>query len=161
MRDVCDDSRPARRGQRDVALLRAEDVLRSNGRLMSAFDAIKAVRYGPEWSDGHVSAPQTNILRDVAKNRLPGVSWVVPDQPDSDHPGESVDDGPPWVATIVNAIGESAYWKSTAIIIVWDDWGGLYDNLEPPQPVRRPRLPRPRPDRFGIRQAGLYFEHAI
>ncbi|MBV8498941.1 MAG: hypothetical protein JO003_06805, partial [Candidatus Eremiobacteraeota bacterium] len=39
--------------------------------------------------------------------------------------------GPSWVASIVNAIGQSAYWDSTAIVIVWDDWGGLYDNLPP------------------------------
>jgi phospholipase C len=37
------------------------------------------------------------------------------------------------VASVVNAIGESSYWESTAIVVVWDDWGGLYDNLNPPQ----------------------------
>jgi phospholipase C len=34
---------------------------------------------------------------------------------------------------VVNAIGESSYWNSTAIVIVWDDWGGLYDNIAPAQ----------------------------
>jgi len=105
----------------------------ANGRLMSAFDAIKLVRDGPEWTDGHISTPQTNIFGDISGGGLPAVSWVVPDQPDSDHPGESLDDGPQWVASIVNAIGESSYWNSTAIVVVWDDWGGLYDNLSPPQ----------------------------
>ncbi len=61
------------------------------------------------------------------------MSWVVPDAANSDHPGTKVqgkyvDDGPQWIATVVNAIGESSYWDSTAIIIVWDDWGGIYDN---------------------------------
>jgi phospholipase C len=37
------------------------------------------------------------------------------------------------VASVVNAIGESAYWTSTAIVVVWDDWGGYYDNVVPPQ----------------------------
>jgi phospholipase C len=36
------------------------------------------------------------------------------------------------VASVVNAIGESSYWPSTAIIIVWDDWGGFYDEEPPP-----------------------------
>ncbi len=103
------------------------------GKLMSAFDAIRAVRYGPQWKDGHISRPQTNIFKDVAKGTLPAVSWVIPEEPDSDHPGIKSDTGPSWVASIVNAIGESAYWDSTAIVIVWDDWGGLYDNLDPPQ----------------------------
>ena len=40
--------------------------------------------------------------------------------------------GPSWVASVVNAIGESSYWDSTAIVIVWDDWGGFYDHEPPP-----------------------------
>jgi phospholipase C len=31
----------------------------------------------------------------------------------------------------VNAIGNSAYWSDTAIIITWDDWGGWYDHVPP------------------------------
>ena len=104
-----------------------------NGRLFSAFDAIEAVRRGTEWTDGHISKPQTNIFGDLSGGNLQSVSWVVPDGADSDHPGEGADDGPQWIASIVNAVGESAYWKSTAVIIVWDDWGGLYDNANPPQ----------------------------
>jgi phospholipase C len=103
------------------------------GKLMSAFDAIKAVRYGPEWTDGHISTPQTNIFADISLNQLQQVSWLIPDEEDSDHPGTSSDSGPSWVGDVVNAIGQSPYWSSTAIIILWDDWGGLYDNLAPPQ----------------------------
>ncbi len=33
----------------------------------------------------------------------------------------------------MNAIGESPYWESTAIVVLWDDWGGFYDDAEPPQ----------------------------
>ncbi len=41
--------------------------------------------------------------------------------------------GPSWIASIVNAVGESPQWRSTAIVVVWDDWGGFYDNVPPPQ----------------------------
>ncbi|MGC1379422.1 MAG: alkaline phosphatase family protein [Candidatus Baltobacteraceae bacterium] len=102
------------------------------GKLLSAFDAIKAVRDGPEWST-NISSPQTNIFGDISSGQLANVSWVIPDESDSDHPGDSVDTGPSWVASIVNAVGESPYWNSTAIVIVWDDWGGLYDNVKPQQ----------------------------
>lgn len=37
------------------------------------------------------------------------------------------------MASVVNAIGKSSYWDSTAIIILWDDWGGFYDHVSPPQ----------------------------
>ncbi|HZY96871.1 MAG TPA: alkaline phosphatase family protein [Candidatus Cybelea sp.] len=100
----------------------------TNGRLFSAFDVIYPVRYGPEWTN-NVITPQTQIFNDITNGKFPAISWVIPDALSSDHPGEGKDYGPSWVASIVNAIGQSAYWNSTAIIIVWDDWGGLYDNL--------------------------------
>ncbi|HLY01130.1 MAG TPA: alkaline phosphatase family protein [Candidatus Cybelea sp.] len=102
------------------------------GALWNAFLVISSV-YGnkSEWSE-HISSPQTNILQDISNGKLPAMSWVIPDGPDSDHPGYKSDTGPAWVAGVVNAIGESSYWDSTAIIVVWDDWGGLYDPIRPP-----------------------------
>ena len=41
--------------------------------------------------------------------------------------------GPEWVSSVVNAIGSGPDWKSTAIFVVWDDWGGWYDHVAPPQ----------------------------
>ena len=38
------------------------------------------------------------------------------------------------MASIVNAVGQSSYWNSCAIVIVWDDWGGFYDPVAPPLP---------------------------
>jgi phospholipase C len=101
-----------------------------------------------------VSWPNTNIFCDVSGTtgtkvcptpnpsgtvELPGVSWVIPTGEESDHYNlnqnktQIVDTGPDWVSSVVNAIGESKYWNSTAIIIVWDDWGGFWDHLPPPQ----------------------------
>lgn len=101
----------------------------------SAFDAIAAVRRGPDWA-AHVlvAVPQTTVLTDPSRKRLPQVAWVTPDELDSDHTGTDSDTGPSWVAAVVNAIGKSDYWKSTAIVVVWDEWGGWYDNVTPPQP---------------------------
>jgi phospholipase C len=101
------------------------------GELFSAFDAIKAVRYGPDWKN--VVSPQTQVLADAEGGNLASVSWVVPDFLDSDHPSAGSDTGPSWVASVVNAIGQGPDWKSTAIVIVWDDWGGWYDHVKPPQ----------------------------
>jgi phospholipase C len=103
---------------------------KSYGMLLSAFDVVWAVRNGPEWKT-NIDTPQAAIFNDISSGNLPNVSWVIPDQDESDHPGTLSDTGPSWVASIVNAIGQSSYWDSTAIIIVWDDWGGLYDNMPP------------------------------
>jgi phospholipase C len=101
--------------------------------LWEPFEAIKYVRYGSDWHR-NIIAPQTIVLNDAAANGLASVSWVSPSKQDSDHPGaRNGPYGPVWVASIVNAIGESPYWRSTAIIVLWDDWGGWYDNMPPPQ----------------------------
>jgi phospholipase C len=99
---------------------------------LNAFDMIAAVRYGKEWGT-KVSMPDTNIFSDIEHGTLPAVSWLVPDEVDSDHPGAPHDYGPSWVAQVVNAVGKTSAWKNTAIIVVWDDWGGFYDNAVPPK----------------------------
>ncbi len=102
------------------------------GGLWNAFDAVKAVRYSREWST-NISTPETKIFSDISNRRLKQVSWLIPDFANSDHPGAGSDTGPSWVAQVVNALGKSSYWESTAIIVVWDDWGGWYDHVAPPQ----------------------------
>ena len=102
------------------------------GKIWSAFDAIAAVRNGPEWQT-NVVTPETTIFKDIAANALPAVSWIAPDAKNSDHPGHDVTGGPSWVAQVVNAIGGSPAWNSTAVIVIWDDWGGFYDHVAPPQ----------------------------
>ena len=99
--------------------------------ILSAFQAIRHIRYGPDWTNNVVS-PETSVLTDIANGHLAQVSWVVPAFNNSDHPG-APNQGPDWVASIVNAVGASQYWNSTAVVISWDDSGGWYDHVPPPQ----------------------------
>jgi phospholipase C len=101
------------------------------GAIWDGFDAINAVRNGPEWK-ANVITPPTRVLTDISSGNLAQMSWVTPDAVNSDHPGTRSKTGPSWVASIVNAIGQSPYWSSTAIVVVWDDWGGFYDHVPPP-----------------------------
>jgi hypothetical protein len=99
------------------------------------------------------------VLRDLGGGspeegcNLQQVSWVVPDGDWSDHPGAgSFDGGPSWVAAIVNAVGnytnfgqqlratpcadtingqQVPYWQDTVVLVLWDDWGGFYDDILP------------------------------
>jgi phospholipase C len=72
------------------------------------------------------------MLTDIANNQLATVSWIIPSGVNSDHAGSTATTGgPSWVASIVNAIGNSSYWSDTAILITWDDWGGWYDHVAP------------------------------
>jgi phospholipase C len=64
---------------------------------------------------------------------LPAVSWIVPSQPDGEHPPASVHQGQAYVTSLINAAMKSPDWDSTAIFVSWDDWGGFYDNVPPPR----------------------------
>ena len=98
----------------------------------SAYDAIRHIRYGVDWTRNVIS-PETRVLDDLAAGTLANVTWVIPDLMNSDHPDTGSTTGPQWVSSIVNEIGASPFWSSTAIVVLWDDWGGFYDHVAPPQ----------------------------
>jgi phospholipase C len=102
----------------------------SAGSLWTGPNAIQHLRFGPDW-DNNVVLNSKQVLTDIADGQLANVSWVIPSQQESDHAGGNQGLGPSWVASIVNAIGNSQYWDNTAIFITWDDWGGWYDHVAP------------------------------
>jgi phospholipase C len=99
---------------------------------MNALQAIRHVRFGQMWEK--VQPPEV-ILQDIQAGQLPAVSWLVPPegQP-NEHPGSgtNVCEGENWTVEYINAIMQSEYWPSTAIVVVWDDFGGFYDHVPPP-----------------------------
>ncbi|HLX26498.1 MAG TPA: alkaline phosphatase family protein [Candidatus Cybelea sp.] len=98
--------------------------------LWNGYQAIKHIRYGKDWKKDIIS-PQKRFFDDVSSGNLATVSWVTPTCRNSDHAGCRSKTGPHWVASLVNAIGESRYWKTSAIFIFWDDYGGWYDHVPP------------------------------
>ncbi len=101
-----------------------------DGGIWSSYQADRKIYRGPDWQTNVVSPP-AQFLTDVGKGKLADVTWITPTWETSDHPGLSATKGPAWVASVVNAVGESRFWKSTAIFIMWDDWGGWFDPVKP------------------------------
>jgi phospholipase C len=92
---------------------------------------------GAEWaSNVDLTLKGADILNDINNCKLSGVSWAIPDGTWSDHAGITGNYGPSWVAAIINAVGgqgnSCGYWKNTAVVVTWDDWGGWSDNQVPP-----------------------------
>jgi phospholipase C len=92
---------------------------------------------GTAWVD-NVVLDTAQVLTDIKDCKLANVTWSIPSGSNSDHPRHNTGGGPSWVASIVNKIGMNPqcadgdlYWHDTAILILWDDWGGFYDH-EPP-----------------------------
>jgi len=85
--------------------------------------------------DGQLGNIQNSsrFLADAHAGTLPAVSWIVPDQPHSDHPPANIAAGQAYVTNLINAVMRGPDWSSTAIFLVWDDWGGFYDHVVPPR----------------------------
>jgi phospholipase C len=100
------------------------------GAVWSGFQAVKHIYEGPDWAN--VITPQKKFLTDVERGKLANFTWITPVCHDSDHPNCGGGYGPSWVTALVNQVGASKFWKTTAIFVQWDDWGGLYDPVPPP-----------------------------
>ena len=81
-----------------------------------------------------IGTPDT-FLSDVARGYLPRVSWLTPPLDVSDHPPAGICSGENWTVQMINAVMRSSRYRgNTAIILTWDDDGGLYDHVAPPHP---------------------------
>jgi phospholipase C len=77
---------------------------------------------------------ETNFYTDLANGNLPSVSFIKPLGPDNEHPGyTSLLQGQQHVAELVHMIQNSPEWAHTAIIITYDENGGRFDHVIPPQ----------------------------
>jgi len=90
--------------------------------------------------------PGSDFARDASAGTLPAVSWLYAAETLSEHPadtpsqrGEEMGDvrkGSDWTASQVDAIVAAGLWPRTAIFITWDDWGGWWDHVTPPDVER-------------------------
>jgi uncharacterized protein (TIGR03437 family) len=93
--------------------------------------AFPAVKNNPTQFGRLTNATQFYV--DAQNGALPQVSWVIPNYTQSEHPPSNIATGMNYVTGLVNAVMNSPLWNSTAIFIAWDDWGGFYDHVDPPQ----------------------------
>jgi len=100
-------------------------------------------KYAPLKADGTPNPTTTGagahlqdekkFLADISSQQLPAVSFVKPLGPDNEHPGyASLQRGQQHVADLVTAVKNSPYWKDTVIIITYDENGGRWDHVQPP-----------------------------
>jgi len=105
----------------------------SSGRAFEYWNpfSAKGSTYTASYSPHFVNRGQ--IFTELKTGSFPEVSWVIPSFPISEHAPANITTGMNWVKQVLNAIMSSPYWNSTAIILTWDDYGGFYDHVPPPQ----------------------------
>jgi phospholipase C len=101
------------------------------GYIWSAYAAVRHIRETDQW-DEHV-LPVDDVVRDIRTDRLPPVTWITPRYELSEHPQYNFCLGENWSTRVIDAVMRSPMWENTAIFITWDDYGGFYDHVAPPQ----------------------------
>ncbi|MGZ8660506.1 MAG: alkaline phosphatase family protein [Actinomycetota bacterium] len=101
------------------------------GYFWNAYNGIANVFHTDMWHE-HVR-PVDRLVQDIEAGSLPPVTWVTPRFELSDHPPFSTGHSHNWVTDIVNAVMKSPEWEHTAIFLTWDEWGGFYDPVMPPE----------------------------
>ena len=89
-------------------------------------------------------ATYQQFLDDCNKGNLPDYSFIEPNYSDHDsdsgeevandqHPDHNIQAGELFIASVYKAIKQNAnLWQSTALLIVYDEHGGIYDHVVPP-----------------------------
>lgn len=81
----------------------------------------------------NLAGPES-FATDVKASKLPDVAWIMPPtDTQSEHPPYNITLGEHLVVSAINSVMGSNYWNSTAIFVTFDDYGGWYDHVPPPQ----------------------------
>jgi phospholipase C len=87
-----------------------------------------------------IERPFAQFLRDCKAGKLPKVAFVDPlftgtdeGTAGDDHPHADIRVGEWFLSRIYRAVTTSPNWPRTALIINYDEWGGFFDHVPPPQ----------------------------
>jgi phospholipase C len=76
----------------------------------------------------------TDFSATLSSGSSPAVMWIQPAPENSMHPGAAnIGNGIEWLDNLIQTIKASGIWSSTAVVVVWDESGGWYDHVAPPQ----------------------------
>jgi phospholipase C len=95
----------------------------------------QAPKDSPLYGNGIATCPIGQFERDAGENRLPAVSWIIPNRSACEHPDYRPADGAKLIADRINAVAANPrLWAKTVFIINYDENDGLFDHVVPPLP---------------------------
>lgn len=79
------------------------------------------------------AGPEGEFEYDATHDKLPTVSWIIPDKVQSEHPDHLPAAGASFVASKIDAIAANPdVWEKTLFILNFDENDGLFDHVAPP-----------------------------
>lgn len=103
----------------------------AGGGILTPFQAVKSVGGNTDVRKAHFR-DQNQAPADLAHGDQEHVTFInVSAGEISEHPPQDPCDGENYTVSIVNALMKGPHWSESALVITWDDWGGLYDHVVP------------------------------
>jgi phospholipase C len=90
-----------------------------------------------KWATGgpsnELNRTSAQFFADCANNTLPQVSFITNAPPYDEHPAANIQTGMSLVQSIITGVQQSPAWLSSAILVTYDEAGGFFDHVPPPQ----------------------------
>ena len=85
--------------------------------------------------DPRTTATLADYLEDCRTGNLPNVSWIIPSysMQFDEHPDADVSVGMGFQQKVIEALQASPVWDRSAFLLTYDEHGGFFDHVPPPQ----------------------------
>jgi phospholipase C len=89
-----------------------------------------------------INPEEPSFIEDASLGTLPALSWIDPNfsnfdpigfQPNDDHVPADITDGQELVLAVYHALATSPQWERTLLIVFYDEHGGFFDHVAPPE----------------------------
>jgi phospholipase C len=93
-----------------------------------------ALPFFKKWvNDRRLFYSETDYHLDLSNNTLPQVSFMISDGLYSEHPPADIHTGQSKMSSIIDALIESTSWPNSVLFLTYDEGGGFFDHVAPPQ----------------------------
>jgi len=84
-------------------------------------------------ANNELNQTMAQFFTDCTNGTLPNVTFITNESPNDEHPPENIQTGQAQIQSIVEAVQASPNWANSVILITWDEGGGFFDHVPPPQ----------------------------
>jgi phospholipase C len=93
-----------------------------------------ALTFFKKWqNDDRLYFKEDDYYTDLRAGTLPQVSFLITSASVSEHPPADIQAGQKKMAQVIDALVSSTAWKSTVLFLTYDEGGGFFDHVAPPQ----------------------------
>jgi len=100
----------------------------------SSLSHYNALNFFKKWhSDPRLQFKEKDYKEDLLTGTLPRVSFLITEGGISEHPPDNILIGQQEMAQVIQALTDSSAWKNSVLFLVYDEGGGFFDHVAPPQ----------------------------